>query len=71
MKFDTVLGLKIDKKINNKEDELPKNVIEMIEKRKKARQEKNWKLSDEIRDELKKLGYNVKDEKDGMVIQKI
>ncbi len=71
LKFDTVLGLKIDKKINNKEDELPDNILEMIEKRKKAREEKDWKKSDEIRDELNKLGYNVKDEKDGMVVQKI
>jgi cysteinyl-tRNA synthetase len=63
LKFDTVLGLKIDKKINNKEEELPKEIIEMIEKRKKAREEKNWALSDEIRDELNKLGYNIKDEK--------
>lgn len=71
LKFDTVLGLKINEKINNKEEELPQEITEMIEKRKKAREEKNWKLSDEIRDELKKLGYNVKDEKDGMVVQKI
>lgn len=71
LKFDTVLGLKIDKKINNNEEQLPQEILEMIEKRKKAREEKNWKLSDEIRDELKKLGYNVKDEKDGMVVEKI
>ena len=71
LKFDTVLGLKINEKINNKEEELPKEVLEMIEKRKKAREEKNWKLSDEIREELKKIGYNIKDEKNGMVVQKI
>lgn len=71
LKFDTVLGLKIDEKMNNKENELPQEIIEMIEKRKKAREEKNWQLSDEIRNELNKLGYNVKDEKDGMVVQKI
>ena len=34
-------------------------------KRKKAREEKNWAESDKIRDEIKKLGYEVKDEKDG------
>ena len=73
LKFDTVLGLKINEKINNKnkEEELPQEIIEMIEKRKKAREEKDWKLSDEIREELKKLGYNIKDEKNGMVVQKI
>ena len=73
LKFDTVLGLKINEKINNKnkEEELPQEIIKMIEKRKKAREEKDWKLSDEIREELKKLGYNIKDEKNGMVVQKI
>ena len=71
LKFDTVLGLKINEKIKNKEEDLPQEIIEMVEKRKKAREQKDWKLSDEIRDELNKLGYTVKDEKDGMVVQKI
>ena len=37
----------------------------LIKLRSKARSEKNFKLSDEIRDELKKLGVEIKDNKDG------
>ncbi len=67
MKFDTVLGLKVDEEI---EEKIPEEVLFLIEQRKKAREEKNWILSDEIRDKINKLGYNVKDEKDGMKVSK-
>ena len=43
----------------------------LLEKRKQARQEKNWTLSDEIRDAIKEKGYSIKDGKDGsMTIEK-
>ena len=67
--FDRVLGLEIDKL--EQEEELPKEILELVEKRKKAREEKDWKLSDNLRDEIIKLGYNIKDTKDGMEISKI
>ena len=43
----------------------------LLEKRKQARADKNWALSDEIRDNLKEKGYAVKDTKDGMTVEKI
>ena len=66
--FDKVLGLDLDK---NEEDniELPEKIKKIIEQREKARIEKNWTLSDELRDKLKELGYNVKDTKEGMKIE--
>ena len=67
--FDRVLGLEIGKL--EQEEELPKEILELVEKRKKAREEKDWKLSDNLRDEIIKLGYNIKDTKDGMEISKI
>ncbi len=67
--FDRVLGLEIGKLEQG--EELPKEILELVEKRKKAREEKDWKLSDNLRDEIKKLGYNIKDTKDGMEISKI
>lgn len=69
-KFDTVLGLNIDN-IDNTEEELPKEIEILIEKRKQARLEKDWQKSDELRDEINKLGYMIKDSKDGMKIEKI
>lgn len=69
--FDKVLGVKIDEPINIKQEEIPENVKNLLEQRNIARQEKNWALSDELRDKIKELGYNVKDSKDGAKLEKI
>ena len=72
-KFDTVLGLylKNSEKYIKIDLEIPENVKELLEERKKARQEKNWAKSDEIRDKIKELGYAVKDTANGMEIEKV
>lgn len=38
-------------------------ILRLVEERNKARAEKNWDLSDKIRDQLKSLGVTVKDQK--------
>ena len=67
LKFDTVLGLNIDKE---KKVELPEEIKKIVEERKLARINKEWKKSDELRDKLISLGYTVKDTKDGMEVNK-
>lgn len=53
--------LKLEKEINN----ISADLIELIlELRKMAREEKNWSLSDKIRDRLLELGIKIKDGKD-------
>ena len=69
LKFDEVLGLQIDKKIENKE-EIPEEIIKLVEERKKARENKDWELSDKIRDIIKEKGYSIKDSKEGVTIEK-
>ena len=73
--FDKVLGLdlKNSNKYLEKENnmQIPKEIEILLEKRKIAREEKNWALSDEIRDEIKQNGYIVKDTKEGMTLEKI
>jgi len=73
--FDRVLGLdlKQSKKYLEEQEniEIPEEISKLLEERKIARQEKNWAKSDEIRDSLKEKGYNVKDTKEGMTIEKI
>ena len=71
LKFDTVLGLKINEEQKHKEANIPKEILDLVEKRKQARQEKNWEESDRLRDLIKEKGYEVKDTKDGMDINKI
>ena len=57
------LGIKLDKTLSA--GDIPEKIQKLLEERKTARQEKNWKRSDEIRDEISGLGYSVKDEKSG------
>ncbi len=69
--FDKVLGIKIEEPVMQKQEEIPQDVLELIEQRKTARQNKDWALSDKLRDQIKEKGYAVKDSKDGMTIEKI
>lgn len=66
LKFDSVLGLNIEKE---EKIELPEQIIQIIEERKQARLNKEWNKSDELRDKLISLGYNVKDTKNGMEVR--
>ena len=48
------------------EDSLTDEVKALLEKRKEARANKDWALSDQLRDELKELGVEVLDTRQGM-----
>lgn len=67
-KFDTVLGIRID--FENEKEQLPEEILQIIEQRKQARQRKDFGKSDELRDELLKRGYTVKDTKNEMIVTK-
>ena len=75
LEFDKVLGLDLlnSKKYLDEEKkvELPEEILQLIEQRKKAREDKDWDLSDQIRDILKEKGYSVKDTKEGMSVEKL
>ncbi|MCK4650678.1 cysteine--tRNA ligase [Candidatus Babeliales bacterium] len=48
------------------EKDLPKvtpEIENLIKKREQARKENDWKLADEIREQLRKIGYEIQDEK--------
>jgi cysteinyl-tRNA synthetase len=44
---------------------IPHEVAQLAEERENARHEKNWKRSDELRDRISALGWEVRDTKDG------
>src|SRR6266404_1346264 len=44
---------------------IPHEVAQLAEERENARREKNWKRSDELRDRISALGWEVRDTKDG------
>ena len=65
-KMEDILGIKLINKVNEENNEMNKKLIELLLKiRTDARNERNFKLSDEIRDELKNIGIEIKDNKDG------
>jgi cysteinyl-tRNA synthetase len=47
------------------ETAVPAEVAQLAKEREKARSEKNWKQSDELREEISALGWQVRDTKDG------
>ncbi len=67
--FDQVLGLKL----GEAEDaiEIPAEVNALLIERKTARDNKDFKKSDELRDQIKALGFEVKDGADGQTVSKL
>ena len=64
-KMDLIFSLNLFEK-----DKIPENIIKLAGKREKLRKEKNWKDSDKIREEIEKLGFLIKDEKDGFRVER-
>ncbi|MBQ7455157.1 MAG: cysteine--tRNA ligase [Clostridia bacterium] len=60
-----VLGL-----LMKKADALPADVQALADARAEARRARDWKRSDELRDQLKALGYTVEDTKEGQKVRK-
>ena len=71
LKFDDVLGLKIDEETQKSSKELPEEILNLVEQRKQARKDKDWAKSDELREVIQSKGYEVKDTKNGMEVKKV
>ena len=68
-KMDTILGINISKQEQKEENiEIPKEILELVEERKIARENKDWAKSDELRDLIREKGYEIKDTKEGSEI---
>ena len=73
LEFDQVLGLDL-KKIKKQEKNnlnIPKEMKKLLEKKEKEKKEKNWIVSDKIREEIKEKGYIIKDTKQGFELERI
>ena len=53
----------------NPAGDIPEEVKELAEKRWQAKLAKNWAVADELRAKLDSLGYNVKDSKEGYILE--
>ena len=79
-RFDEVLGLDLKKYFKNfynlladsqGDQNFPENIIELNAERNRARKNKEWEKSDELRLELEKLGYKVEDRGEESLLRKI
>lgn len=69
--FDRVLGINIDKTVEKKNEDVPQEILELVEQRKLAKANKDWTLADEIRNKIQEKGYSIKDTKTETIIEKI
>ncbi len=69
LKFDSIMGINIDKE--EEREEIPEEIQKLLEERKIARENKDWELSDKIRDIIKEKGYIIKDSQKGMIVEKL
>ena len=55
---------------NSNEEEIPKEVQDLIEQRKAARKAKDFALADQLRDKITELGYIVEETRQGTIVKK-
>ena len=68
--FDKVLGLDLFNISFEKIVEVPEEVHKLAEERELARKSKNWQKADQLREEIDKLGFVIKDAESGFKIEK-
>jgi len=50
---------------------IPSFIKKMVREREEARQREDWKLADEIRIKIQRMGYKIEDTKEGPKIKKV
>ena len=70
IKMDRILGLSLENGYVAPKEEIPGELKEKLEQRTQARKEKNWALSDKLRDEINACGYDIKDGPEGSTLVK-
>ena len=72
--FDKALGLRLNEasplRKQADDEEIPEEVLEMKKERDRARKEKNWQKSDELRKEIEREGYLLEDKNGESTIRK-
>ncbi len=68
--FDNVLGLGLKDVKEKSGDEIPEEVMSLVDQRTEAKKNKDFKLADELRNKVKSMGYAIVDKKDGVEVTK-
>ncbi|MEK6914336.1 MAG: cysteine--tRNA ligase [Nanoarchaeota archaeon] len=67
-KIEMIFGLNLFK---NEKINIPDYINDIVKKREKAREEKNWKLADKLRSEIENKGWKIDDNSEGSKVHKI
>ena len=70
LEMDKILGLSLEKGYQPEKTEVSEELKQKLEMRTQARKEKNWALSDKLRDEINAAGYDIKDTAEGSILVK-
>ncbi len=70
LKFDKIFGLKIKENIKTNKN-IPADIKKMVQERNKARKNKDWIKSDELRKKIEEKGYKIEDNNLKTIIKKI
>jgi cysteinyl-tRNA synthetase len=68
IEFDKIFGLDLDKKEKIK---IPDEIKKIIKEREIARNKRDWKKADELREKIKRKGYQIDDTEEGYKIKKL
>lgn len=67
--YDQVLGLSLDQSVPDVQLDIPAAVEELVQQRQSARDNKDFALADQIRQQIEQYGYQVKDTADGQKLE--
>jgi cysteinyl-tRNA synthetase len=70
LNFDKILGLKLGEGVLRAHFDIPEEVQKLIEERDRARAEKDFTKSDELRAQIESLGFEVMDTPEGTKVEK-
>jgi cysteinyl-tRNA synthetase len=63
--FYEIPAIGTDTKIGSIQDVIPEEVMQLVDQRASAKEAKDWKMADSLRDQILQLGYAIKDVKGG------
>lgn len=70
LQFDKIFGLDIEKNsVKEMEVEIPEDILKLANERWEAKKNRNFALSDQLRDKISALGYEILDSKDSFIIK--
>lgn len=66
IKFDKVLGLNLwEAPVETKETEIPEEIQKLVKEREELRAQKRFHLADQLRNKIKKMGFDIRDAENG------